>query len=61
MSASTNTGPFAAARVLDARRAAASRTVHTLMPSIVSAGTPITSARARISPAVTERNGVYSP
>ena len=45
-------GTVARARVRDRVRAA-SRTVQTLMPSIVSAVTPMTSARARISPAVT--------
>ena len=42
------------------RKRQASRTVHTLIPSILSAGTCITSARSRISPAVTDRNAVYS-
>ena len=47
-----NAGPLPA-RACAIARAAASRTTQTLMPSIVSAGTSITSARARISPAVT--------
>src|SRR5581483_7054933 len=60
VSASRNAGPEPE-RAWSIARAAASRTVHTLIPSTVSAGTPMTSARARISPAVTSRNAVYSP
>ena len=54
-------GAAARAGLLDGPPSRRARRPTTLIPSIVSAGTSITSARARIAPAVTSSNGVYSP
>ena len=53
--------PAASTRMLGRRAPPPRARSRRSMPSIVSAGTSITSARARIGPAVTDSNAVYSP